>query len=111
MVCNAVRFRPWPPSQLLANTTTYQSYPLLQISKTCIAGVHLESKLPKSPRCSVGTVDSIQAISSVTGFDRKTVRKYLPKPDVIPAYGARPPLPGKLDNFKPYLEERLKAGV
>ena len=32
---------------------------------------------------------SIQAISSVTGFDRKTVRKYLLKPDEIPAYGPR----------------------
>ena len=54
---------------------------------------------------------SIQAISSVTGFDRKTVRKYLLKPDVNPAYGPRPSAAGKLDAFKPYLEERLKAGV
>ena len=54
---------------------------------------------------------SIQAISSVTGFDRKTVRKYLLQPDGIPAYGPRPPRPSKLDAFKPYLEERLKAGV
>jgi len=54
---------------------------------------------------------SIQAISSVTGFDRKTVRKYLLKPDEIPAYGPRPEAASKLDGFKPYLEERLKAGV
>jgi transposase len=54
---------------------------------------------------------SIQAISSVTGFDRKTVRKYLPKPDEIPAYGPRPEAASKLDGFKPYLEEWLKAGV
>jgi transposase len=54
---------------------------------------------------------SIQAISAMTGFDRKTVRKYLLKPDGTPAYGPRPPLPSKLDKFKPYLEERLKAGV
>ena len=54
---------------------------------------------------------SIQAISSVTGFDRKTVRKYLRRPDEIPAYGPRPEAAGKLDGFKPYLEERLKAGV
>lgn len=33
---------------------------------------------------------SIQAISYVTGFDRKTVRKYLLKPEVIPAYRPRP---------------------
>ena len=54
---------------------------------------------------------SIQAISSLTGFDRKTVRKYLLQPDEIPAYGPRPSSPSKLDEFKPYLEERLKAGV
>jgi hypothetical protein len=54
---------------------------------------------------------SIQAISSLTGFDRKTVRKYLLEPDAIPAYGPRPPAVSKLDGFKPYLEERLKAVV
>lgn len=54
---------------------------------------------------------SIQAISAVTGFDRKTVRKYLLTPEEIPVYGPRPPLPSKLDQFKPYLEERLQAGV
>ncbi|GIW56047.1 MAG: hypothetical protein KatS3mg082_2451 [Nitrospiraceae bacterium] len=53
---------------------------------------------------------SIQAISSVTGFDRKTVRKCLLKPDEIPACGPRRPAASKLDEFKPYLEERLKAG-
>jgi transposase len=54
---------------------------------------------------------SIQAISALTGFDRKTVRKYLLKPDGTPSYGPRPKKPGKLDAFKPYLEDRLKAGV
>lgn len=54
---------------------------------------------------------SIQAISSVTGFDRKTVRKYLLDPEEIPEYGPRPSLPSKLDAHKQYLEERLKAGV
>ena len=54
---------------------------------------------------------SIQAISAVTGFDRKTVRKYLLNPDEIPAYGPRPEAASKLDDFKTYLEERLKAGV
>lgn len=54
---------------------------------------------------------SVQAISNVIGIDRKTVRKYLRQPGVVPAYGPRPPLSGKLDPFKPYLEERLKAGV
>jgi len=54
---------------------------------------------------------SIQAISKLTGFDRKTIRKYLMKPEGIPVYGPRPARPSKLDAFKPYIEERLKAGV
>lgn len=54
---------------------------------------------------------SIQAISKLTGFDRKTIRKYLLKPDRLPVYGPRPARLSKLDAFKPYLEERLKAGV
>ncbi len=44
---------------------------------------------------------SVQAISNVMGIDRKTVRKYLRQPGVVPAYGPRPALPGKLDPFKP----------
>jgi transposase len=54
---------------------------------------------------------SVQAISNMTGFDRKTVRKYLIQPDGVPVYGPRAPEPSKLDPFKPYLEERLRAGV
>jgi transposase len=54
---------------------------------------------------------SIQAISKLTGFDRKTIRKYLVKPEGTPVYGPRPTRPSKLDAFKPYIEERLKAGV
>jgi transposase len=54
---------------------------------------------------------SIQAISELTGYDRKTIRKYLILPDAIPAYRPREPQPSKLDAFKPYLEERLAAGV
>jgi transposase len=54
---------------------------------------------------------SIQAISRLTGFDRKTVRKYLLKPEATPVYGPRPARPSKLGAFKPYVEERLKAGV
>ena len=54
---------------------------------------------------------SILAISDVTGFDRKTVRKYLLEPEARPAYGPRAPRPGKLDSFKAYLEGRLSAGV
>ena len=54
---------------------------------------------------------SIQAISELTGYDRKTVRKYLIQPDGSPAYRGRGPQPSKLDAFKPYLNERLAAGV
>ena len=54
---------------------------------------------------------SVRAIGRLTGFDRKTIRKYLLQPEGPPVYGPRPAQPGKLDAFKPYLEERLKAGV
>lgn len=54
---------------------------------------------------------SIKAISKLTGCDRKTVRKYLARPEATPAYGPRPPRAGKLDGFKSYVEDRLKAGV
>ncbi len=54
---------------------------------------------------------SIQAISAVSGFDRKTVRRYLLRPEGTPAYGPRPPVPSKLDPFKLYIEGRLKDGV
>jgi transposase len=54
---------------------------------------------------------SIRAISELTGYDRKTVRKYLLQPDGVPVYGPRERPPSKLDPFKPYLDERLKAGV
>jgi transposase len=54
---------------------------------------------------------SIQNISGLTGFDRKTIRKYLSHPDGLPTYGPREPRPSKLDAFKPYLQERLQAGV
>ena len=54
---------------------------------------------------------SIQAISNLTGYDRKTVRKYLITPEGVPAYGPRQAQPSKLDTHKPYLNERLQAGV
>ena len=53
---------------------------------------------------------SIQAISELTGWDRKTIRKYVQAAGVVPEYGPRPAQPSKLDAFKPYLEERLRAG-
>src|SRR5262249_38142375 len=54
---------------------------------------------------------SIQAISKLTGWDRKTIRKYMQAAGVAPEYGPRSAQPSKLDAFKPYLEERLRAGV
>lgn len=54
---------------------------------------------------------SIQAISNVTGFDRKTIRKYLRLPEQAPVYGPRARPPSKLDCCKPYLADRLRAGV
>ena len=54
---------------------------------------------------------SIQAISGMTGFDRKTIRRYLREPEGVPEYGPRPKPPSVLDPFKPYLQERMQAGV
>jgi transposase len=54
---------------------------------------------------------SIQAISELTGYDRKTIRKYLLTPTSRPAYGPRPTSASKLEPFKAYLQERLQAGV
>ena len=45
---------------------------------------------------------SIQAISELTGWDRKTIRKYVRAAGVVvPEYGPRPVRPSKLDAFKP----------
>jgi hypothetical protein len=54
---------------------------------------------------------SIQAISQLTGFDRKTIRKYLLKPTGRPVYSSRPAPVSKLEPFEAYLKERLQAGV
>jgi len=53
----------------------------------------------------------IQAISELMGYDPKTVRKYLLQPETVPEYTARTAQPSKLDDYKPFLSERLKAGV
>jgi hypothetical protein len=50
---------------------------------------------------------SIQAISELTGWARKTIRKYMKAAGVVPEFGPRAAQPNKLDAFKPYLEERL----
>jgi transposase len=54
---------------------------------------------------------SVSAISAVTGYDRKTVRKYLAEREAMPTYGPRAPRPTKLEPFYGYIEERLCAGV
>ena len=54
---------------------------------------------------------SIRAISRLTGYSRGTISKYLLEPTSRPVYGPRPTAVGKLDPFKPYLNERLQAGV
>jgi len=53
---------------------------------------------------------SVSAISELTGNDRKTIRKYLKRP-AMPVYGPRRLRPSKLDGFKPFLQERVQAGV
>ncbi len=53
---------------------------------------------------------SIRAISRLTGYDRKTIGKYLISAE-IPSYGPRVAVASKLEGFKPYLEERMRAGV
>ncbi len=54
---------------------------------------------------------SILAISNLTGYDRKTIRKYLLEPIERPVYAARPPAVSKLAPFESFLRERLQAGV
>jgi len=53
---------------------------------------------------------SISQIAALTGFNRRTVRKYLAQAST-PRYGPRAPRLTKLDPFKPFLNERLQAGV
>ena len=54
---------------------------------------------------------TVSAIASLTGFDRKTIRKYLAEPGRIPEYRARPKPQSKLEPHKAYIAERLQAGV
>jgi len=53
---------------------------------------------------------SVKQIGRLTGLDRKTIRKYLRKPQT-PQYGPRAKRPSKLDPYEAYIERRLKAGV
>jgi transposase len=52
---------------------------------------------------------SVSAIARRLGTDRKTVRKYIARGLEPPLYGPRPPRPGALDPFLPYLRERITA--
>lgn len=54
---------------------------------------------------------SVSSIATVMGLDRKTVRKYLVKPERQPRYGPRRKPPSLLDSHQAYLDERLAAGV
>ena len=54
---------------------------------------------------------SIRAISRLTGYDRKTISRYLLAPAGRPVYKTRPSAATNLEPFKGYLKERLKAGV
>jgi len=53
---------------------------------------------------------SITQIGTLTGFDRKTIRKYLGDPK-RPRYGPRPRRGSQLEPFQSYIHERLAAGV
>ena len=51
----------------------------------------------------------ISEIARQTGFDRKTVRKYL-RLKTLPEPQKRPGRKSKLDPYKPYIQEKLKEG-
>jgi len=54
---------------------------------------------------------SIQAISALTGFDQKTIRKYLVAPEAVTVYGPRTARSGQLQPFLLSLRERLRGDV
>jgi hypothetical protein len=53
---------------------------------------------------------STGGISKLTGWDRKTIRKYLQQPSALPEYGPRQAQVIKLDPFKPYLKNGCVPG-
>jgi len=57
-----------------------------------------------------GAGRSIRGIAERLGLARNTVRKYLREPGV-PVAKPRPPRRSKLDPYRPFLEERVGAGV
>src|SRR3546814_10661057 len=52
---------------------------------------------------------SVSAIARESGFDRKTVRRYIERGLEPPRYGPRKPRPRLLDPYKAYLRERVMA--
>lgn len=52
---------------------------------------------------------SVSAIARQTGFNRKTVRRYIERGLEPPAYGPRAPRPTLLDPFAAYLRRRVEA--
>lgn len=54
---------------------------------------------------------TVSAIASLTGFDRKTIRKYLAEPNQVLEYKPRPKADSKLEPHKAYIAGRLSAGV
>ena len=52
---------------------------------------------------------SIQTISELTGWDRKTIRKYMQAAGVVPEYGPRSAQPSKLDAFNSLLKNRCSS--
>lgn len=53
---------------------------------------------------------SISQIAAHTGFNRRTIRKYLENP-ATPRYPRRAPRPTRLDPYRACIEQRLQAGV
>jgi transposase len=53
---------------------------------------------------------SIGQIAAQTGFNRRTIRKYLTNP-ATPRYPRRAPRPTRLDPYRAFIEQRLQAGV
>jgi transposase len=47
----------------------------------------------------------------MTGYDRKTIKRYLAGPGVRPVYGPRARAESKLEPFKAYLKERLQEVI
>lgn len=51
---------------------------------------------------------SISEIAKETGYNRRTVRKYI-NSDTPPVTKKRSPTPGKLDGYKDYITQRLNS--